>query len=410
MTSLGSTACNKTVERLIKRTARKIYKIGDIPPAKELLTANFPATKSSMPKYYQLERFAHREEYHARLQTFISADAISVEWDPSAGERGQLTRITLASPIAAADLLGIDLPWEIALSAIDSLRAVAKEYLPPIEHIINAWKHGKAPSGVTADKSNQFIDSMRVIDAAHRMKGHEKDLLLRRLSANLFGTTKRIEALARQIAFLLNEPDNAEDEHVFARLGLVKYPQPMLLSGAPTYKIKSGEQIIPLVHPYIGLRPDMIVGLENVNEPIKRVLTIENLASFNEAAESTSNPKDLLLIYVAGNPTPSLRNAYSRLLKSAKPSTVMHWGDIDVGGFRIAAQLAKKALNTGHKLQLWHMNPAESALDIKDYTSERNIEQITTVCKKYGWIHELNGVKEHPVFQEQELINWEPPC
>lgn len=408
MTSAGTTACDDTIQRLIKRAARQVFAQGNLPSAEEHLAVSFPATKVSLPEYYRLERFADREEYHARLQTFINVGAVNVEWDPRAGERGQLLRVTMTSPAAAARLLGIDLPWDLTSAAIRDLKSVAKDGLPAIDHIVDGWRRGKAPGGVAADKANQFIDSMRVIDAAQRMGARDKDMLLRRLSAHLFGDTKRIEALARQIAFLLGEA-NGSEEDVFAGLGLVKHPQPILLSGPPSCRVQVGEDVVPLVRPYLGLRPDTIDGLQVGNEAIRRFLTIENLASFNEAAQHASNPSDMLLIYVAGNPTPSLLAAYSRLLKSAKPSTAMHWGDIDLGGFRIAARLADTAKTVGYQLDLWRMNPVESATEQNGKVSEHKINQIVAICEKYGWMRELEGFKRHPVFQEQEFITWEPP-
>ncbi|MEX0619128.1 MAG: Wadjet anti-phage system protein JetD domain-containing protein [Pseudohongiellaceae bacterium] len=122
----------------------------------------------------------------------------------------------------------------------------------------------------------------------------------------------------------------------------------------------SSSETIPLVRPYLGLRPDTIDDLVVGSKPIEYLLTIENLASFNEAAQDVTNPDDLLLIYVAGNPTSALLAAYRRILKSVMPKKVMHWGDIDVGGFRIAARLADHAAEVGQKIELWRMNPAEA--------------------------------------------------
>ena len=408
MTSAGSTACDNTIQRLIKRAARRVFAEGNLPPTEKQLAVNLPATKKSLQEYFHLERFADREEYHARLQMFINAGAVSVEWDPRSGKRGQLQRVTMTSSKAAACLLGIDLPWDIASAAIRDLKSVAKEGLPAIDHIVDGWRHGKAPGGVAADKASKFVDSMRVIDAAQSMGASDKDLLLRRLSVHLFGDTKRIEALEHPIAFLLGVAVDS-DEDVFALLGLVKYPQPMLLSGPPSCSVKVSAGIVPLIRPYLGLRPDIIDGLLVGNETIRRVLTIENLASFNEAAEDASNPNDMLLIYVAGTPTPSLLAAYRRLLESVKPSTVMHWGDIDLGGFRVAARLAETAKTVGYQLDLWRMNPVESATDQSDEASDRKIDQISVICERYGWMRELEGFKQHPVFQEQEFMSWEPP-
>ena len=184
----------------------------------------------------------------------------------------------------------------------------------------------------------------------------------------------------------------------------------MLISGPMNSRVQVANNLVPLVRPYLGLRPDTIRGLQVTGKPVKFLLTIENLASFNEAAQDTANPDDLLLIYVAGNPTPSLLAAYQRLLSSVKPETVMHWGDIDVGGFRIAARLADSAAEAGHKLELWCMNSTTSTVNPSRKVEEREIQKIGDICERYGWNSEFEGLKKLPVFQEQESMFWKPPA
>lgn len=409
MASKGAEACNKTIHRLLQRVARHVFTEGNLSPTADQSSVSFPATSSSLSEYFQLERFADREDYHARLQSFARIGAVQADWDRHSSEQGQLARLTLNDPTKAAELLGIDLPWVVAATAIQHLEQVAGDSELTMAPIVDAWKHGRAPGGVTANKASQFIDSIRVIEAARRLGASDQDLLLRRVSTQLFGDSKRIESLARPIAYLLGEVDSA-DENVFSHLGLVKHPQPVLLSGTTTCRVHVGEHSIPLAKPYIGLRPDKISGLSVDGEQVNQLLTIENLASFNEAAEHNSNPDDLLILYVAGNPTPSWLAAYRRLLKSAKPMTVMHWGDIDVGGFRIAGRIAESAIAVGYSLDLWKMNAVELRANAhNNVPGKEQITQIVQLCEKYGWNQELAGLKENPVFQEQELIEWVPP-
>lgn len=409
MLSSGSTACDTTIRNMVKRVARRIFSEGDLELNKVTTSFSLPITQKSVPEYYQLERFLDREEYHARLQTYINAGSVQAEWDRSAGARGQLARVTMIDPSSASDLLGIDLPWKVAAKAIADLEAVMEEGLPAIDQITEAWRYGKAPGGITANKSKQFIDSMRVIKAAKQLGGNSRDILLRRVSAQLFGNTKRIEALARQVAFLLGNSADSDDESVFARLGLVKHPQPLLISGPPSCCITVTEGKVPLVKPYVGLRPDTIEGVVEEKMQIRQVLTIENLASFNEAAQHLTNPSDLLIIYVAGNPTPSLLFAYKRLLGSIKPLTVRHWGDIDVGGFRIASRLAESAKLVGYQLQLWRMLSTDIPNDQKCEANDLQIKEIAAICNQHGWTNELEGLTKAPYFQEQEFIEWSPP-
>lgn len=406
----GADACDESMRRLIKKAARAVFADGALEPSVEKISVSLPATNSSLREYYRLERFADREEYHARLQIYSNAKAIQVDWDVGAGERGQLSRVTLLDPKAVVSILGEELPWEVASQAIASIESFAKDGLPNVDHIIDAWRRGKAPAGVTAERANQLIDSMRVIEAAQKLSESGQDVLVRRLSAKLFGDSKRIERLSRQLAFLLGESGEAEDDGVFSRLGLVKHPQPMLLSGPPSCSIQVRGSAIPLAYPYVGFRPDTIKGLIVLNGPVRRVLTIENLASFNEAADDIGKSSDLLIVYIAGNPTPSFLTAYNRILRSLEPSEVLHWGDIDLGGFRIAARLADSIQSMGHHLKLWRMNPAEVASAQREAVSEKKIEEVSVICEKYGWSEEAEGLQNNPVFQEQEFLDWIPPA
>ncbi|WP_232338755.1 Wadjet anti-phage system protein JetD domain-containing protein [Gallaecimonas pentaromativorans] len=405
----GADACDESMRRLIKKAARAVFADGELEPSVEKISVSLPATNSSLREYYRLERFADREEYHARLQIYSNAKAIKVDWDVGAGERGQLSRVTLLDPKVVVGILGEELPWEVASRAIAKIAAVAKEGLPNVDHIIDAWRLGKAPAGVPAERANQLVDSMMIIGAAQKLSEDGQDVLLRKLSARLFSDSKRIEVLSRQLAFLLGEPAETEEDDVFARLGLVKHPQPMLLSGPPDCRIKIEGGAIPLAYPYLGFRPDTIKGLVASNDPIRRVLTIENLASFNEAADCAEKARDLLIVYLAGNPTPSFLAAYNRILKSLETTKVFHWGDIDVGGFKIAARLADSIRAMGYNLHLWRMNPLEVALGRNKFFPEKKIIEASIICDDYGWSEEAEGLRQNPVFQEQEFLDWIPP-
>ncbi|WP_225972362.1 Wadjet anti-phage system protein JetD domain-containing protein [Hydrogenovibrio thermophilus] len=397
------------MRRLIKKAARAIFADGALEPSVEKFSVSLPATKSSLQEYYRLERFADREEYHARLQIYSKVKAIAVDWDLGAGDRGQLARVTLLDPKAVVNILGEELPWEVASRAIAKIESVAREGLPNVDRIVDDWRRGKAPAGVAAERANQLVDSMNIIDAAQKLSEGGQDVLLRKLSARLFHDSKRIEALSRQLAFLLGEPTESEQEDVFARLGLVKHPQPMLLSGPTGCKIQIDGEAIPLAYPYLGVRPDNIRGLICSSDRIRRVLTIENLASFNEAADSSENAKDLLIVYLAGNPTPSFLAAYNRILGSLEPTKILHWGDIDLGGFRIAARLADSVKTMGYTLDLWRMNPLEVVTGQQKTAPQKKIEEVSTICKNYGWSKEAEGLQNSPVFQEQEFIDWVSP-
>ncbi|MEB3763419.1 Wadjet anti-phage system protein JetD domain-containing protein [Vibrio cholerae] len=405
MKCTGSESCDISVRRLINRAARNIFADGTLKVTENKYTVSLPATSSSLPEYYNLERFADREEYHGRLQIYITLGAIEAVWDLGAGENGQLKRISLLNPIAASNLLCERLPWEITLQAIDDLNSTGKSSLPRVDHIINGWKHGKSPSGISPDNSRQLIDSLKVIDASQNASKAGKDILLRRLSVQLFNDSKRIESLSHILSFLLE----IEKEDVFSNLGLVKHPQPMLISSSSSCQVLVSGILYPLAFPYSGFRPDTIEGVIKAGCKIKQILTIENLASFNEASEDKEKPENLLIIYLAGNPTPSFLEAYKRILETSHPEKISHWGDIDVGGYRIAARLDDYIKPLGYRLSLWKMNPQEVALEQQETVPTRKQKDAILICKKHEWLNESEGLINNPVFKEQEFIEWEAP-
>src|SRR5690606_18825995 len=125
--------------------------------------------------------------------------------------------------------------------------------------------------------------------------------------------------------------------------------------------------------PFTGLPASTILA---VSSPVEAVLTIENLTTFHSEAKHGSN-KPILLIYTAGMPSPAWKAMYKRLL-SRVPSTtsVYHWGDVDEGGFRIAASLAADAASCGHHLRPKSMNPEDVPEDMRRPASERTLQRM----------------------------------
>ncbi|MCY1358956.1 hypothetical protein D9M68_995720 [compost metagenome] len=77
---------------------------------------------------------------------------------------------------------------------------------------------------------------------------------------------------------------------------------------------------------------------------------------------------------------------YSRLLSSIPSSVpVYHWGDVDEGGFRIAATLATTAAHTNHRLQAHAMSPADVPVEMRKPASEKTLARIQQYAERAGW-------------------------
>jgi hypothetical protein len=137
------------------------------------------------------------------------------------------------------------------------------------------------------------------------------------------------------------------------------------------------------------------------------VLTIENLASFHDATR-TSDAGAALLIFTGGMPSPAWRRAYAAILRGLAPSVpIYHWGDIDEGGFRIAAVLSHVAKQAGRTLRPWMMSPLsipESILRSSTVPTPSSLAAMQRWAGRAGWDNVGEALGQQPIQLEQESL------
>jgi hypothetical protein len=191
---------------------------------------------------------------------------------------------------------------------------------------------------------------------------------------------------------------------VWATLGLLKHPQPLLCAGSATLQLADGS-MFRLPNPYAGVAPAALVGVQF--DPVTRyLLSVENLTTFNELAEARAGKVDGVILYTAGMPSPNFLRAYQTML-SALPATaaLLHWGDIDLGGFRIAAALSKAAKAVHRSLQLFRMNPAQiDAIEERRPLGKDELRDMLRIAEQNGWAAEASGIQSTSMAYEQEAL------
>jgi hypothetical protein len=116
-----------------------------------------------------------------------------------------------------------------------------------------------------------------------------------------------------------------------------------------------------------------------------------------------------LLLYTGGMPSLTWRGAYARVLAAPSPAVpIYHWGDIDEGGFRIAAVRATAAQATGRRVQPWMMSPADlpAALAAQaDAPMASSLDAMLRAAERCGWSALLDQLREQPIRLEQESLD-----
>ncbi|MFB9067702.1 Wadjet anti-phage system protein JetD domain-containing protein [Pseudofulvimonas gallinarii] len=366
------------------------------------IVVSVPMSTASAPEYHAARTWTEREEFHAVIALAERAGAVTVRSERHRDDPG-LVRVTVADTQALAAFLGRKTLRQQVEAARTTLAGAARRF-PVIEAVLSRWAKGKTVRGRRSEAAVDLADAARVVDAGLREGGPER--LLRRESIRLFGDSKRVEALTPWLEVLLTgelAATGLDDAQIWSALGLRKQPQPLLLAGGARLQLVDGLHV-DLVRPYLGIAPESLCAIDTA---ARYLISVENLASFHDLARGAEE-RSVVIAYTGGMPSPVWREAYRRLLEGLPDDArVLHWGDIDEGGFRIAAVLAQTATTVGRTLEPWLMSPADLPETVRagasvPSTATRNAMQHW--ARRAGWEELAATLIEQCVVCEQEAL------
>lgn len=377
----------------LQRGERKRVTGSTVAPQKSNLT--------STTSIYWRQAFEERMRGHEQIQSAVRRGAVMAGWGDQGGEDRPLKWVRVRDVDVLADLLGMT-------TNLDQLQAVKEgltpwqERYPRLNEVVGAWAALRRVRAMGADTWHSWRDALLVLDALAAKPG--EDQVIRVLSGRLFSDTKRIEQLLPQLDVLSGEGLASRPRgkwEVLKTLGLVKQPLPMMVAGAGTILMQEGPDCT-IARPYVGVAPGNVRGLAATPA---WVLTIENLTTFHLAAEAMTGRTDGLVVFTGGMPSPAWVVGFRRLTAELSQSAAFyHWGDIDVGGFRIAARLREVAVAENVSLQPWLMDaiPHVGGRNVSD--SVRDAMRAAAI--RAGW----SLLQTMPAFTlEQELVEVKLP-
>lgn len=382
----------RVLERLLRRAESARRRGADERVSQPMATAG---------AYASLRTLEALDGFHAEIALAERAGAIRVTRDWKGGDGSRLLRLQVADLQRLARHLGVRLLDERCAEAAARLESWLPRF-PVIADVLEAWRQGRRVRGGDAAAAPALADAAKLVAARLEDAGHER--IVRRESARLFGDSKRIEALSPWLEILVAGELAASGravEETWAEIGLRREPQPLLLAGSGTIALDGGR--VPLVRPFIGVPMESV---RSVDSAASWVLTVENLASFHDAARDADAASGLLL-YTGGMPSPAWRAAYARILAALPPRVpVYHWGDIDEGGFRIAAVLARTAADAGRALRPWLMSPA-ALEEVPRPAAVPQAPVLGAMCRwagRAGWPDVAAALAARPLQLEQECL------
>lgn len=389
-------AARRVLERLLRRAENARRRSADEHVSLPMTSA------SSAGEYVTLGSLDDLDHFHGEIALAERGGAVIARRDCLRGDGTRLLRLTVADAGLLAKHLGVQLLDERVADAERCLEAWTGRF-PVLADVIAAWRRGRKVRGCGPEAAETVGLAAKAVAAREADVGHER--ILRRESVRLFGDSKQLEKLTSWLELLVVGELTATGlvkEEVWSAIGLRREPQPFLLSGDGEVELING--IVPLVRPYLGLP---VESLRSVVTSAHCVLTIENLASFHDATRA-SGANAVLLLYTGGMPSPAWRAAYARILHTMPHGLpVYHWGDIDEGGFRIAAVLAASAKEAGRHLRPWRMSPRALPADAGRHAAvptHSALKAMQRFAVRADWPELADDLQQQPMQLEQELI------
>jgi len=364
------------------------------------IAARRPAlTDSALAAYKALRSLREKEEFEAVMVHAQVEGAIKIQ-RPRHDPQGFIERIELVDLGKLALLLG-EVPHGMLVAQARRELSQFAEAFPVLHDVVACWEKLKNVRGNGPDDAAQWSMACEaVVYARSQVALGIVETPVRDASSRLFKDSKRIERLVPRIDVLLSgtvEDDARPDAEVLQEMGLYREPQPVRLAGNIVVRRERGA--MPLDRPYCALPPSTVLGLDS--EPLQ-LLTIENQTTFHVWARQHCD-SGALCLYTAGMPSPAWRAMYLRLLADLPAGTpVLHWGDVDEGGFRIAAYLSHCATEAGRKLLPWRMRPADVPEGLRREAPERTVERMVKYAGEAGWAEIAGELAKAKIVAEQE--------
>jgi hypothetical protein len=364
-------------------------------------------TTSGLALYRSTASLPEKEAFENVVLAASAAGAIELQWDsgyvPKGGRSdGFISRIDLRDIEKLAQFLGHQLTG-------DKIRQAAKLFAPllvnhsVLSDVISRWSQLKTVRGLWPDDFSDWLDAAIVVDYTKAQRVRDAiSAPIRETSATLFKDSKRIEKLASAVDILLSGDIDAAvrpAEEVWKEIGLFREELPVRLAGNVSV-IRSRVTAL-LDAPYGAFAAESILGL--TQDPLY-ILSIENQTTFHSEARRLCQ-ENVLLLYTNGMPSPKWRAMYLRILASTGPDvSVKHWGDIDEGGFRIAAILANDVKTLGRTLKPEKMNPHHVPEDAQRTASDGTICRMRKYALQAGWLDLADAIQEKGITVEQEAL------
>lgn len=282
----------------------------------------------------------------------------------------------------------------------DEIQSLLNQYMncTPLLHDFCQEQVDRINSNRKPQYSGDLVKLERILKVLAEVENVEEEVFIRNFSIRVLGDSKAFDKIKTSVVSILCKyGEYADKDHVLENLNIVNNPGYVYAKG--NGRITVSGQVIDFgsLDGDLGLSSALLDNIESVQVYASKVITIENLTTFNSYAD-----KDAFAIYLGGYHN-SIRRKLIRKIHEQNPDLAyFHYGDIDAGGFNILLDLRAK---TGISFVPYNMDVA-TLEKYKDFTKKLTENDKSRLKNLLGGEFDLvvRYMLEHDCKLEQEAI------
>lgn len=278
-----------------------------------------------------------------------------------------------------------------------------------LDHVFNEVTIKRSICNLISEDFNKVNDLMIILKFID--KNDNNEILERVMSIKCFKNSKYFEkhikakltTIVKTFLFVNTEEDK---EDVLRSIGVVRYPELVEFCGNITISINNKTvDYSNLIYGATLNSYDIKNGVFEVSN-IEKILFIENKTNYFDYVMNKKTNKELVIFH-GGFYSPIKGIFFEKLKNSMDKSThILHWGDIDYGGFAMFEMLKSNIFNNAktYRMGIKELQEYEKyCIKIDD----AYIEKINNLKKKatlYEYIDCLEYMIENKIKLEQEAL------
>ncbi len=229
---------------------------------------------------------------------------------------------------------------------------------------------------LSQNKKAEFFDGdlseyENILKAVSVIYDVKDETFIRDFSVRVFGDSKAFESIIGKVRRLLFQyGDFPGEETVLEDLNIIKNPGHVYFKGSAEIVVNGQKIDLSRLDGDIALSSELLPKTDSIKITGKRVVTIENLTTFNAFCR-----KDTFAVYLGGYHNSHRRDFIMKMYHDNPDVEYCHFGDIDAGGFYILLHLRAK---TGVPFKPYRMGISElqQYADLTKPLTENDIKRL----------------------------------